>query len=316
MRSTNKNLRITSFLIIVILLNNPINAQYLRDKTKILNKNFDYPNNEKEILNLYSPNEIHTLYFDNVFSVPEIIVNFENNAFPLSLDFGSSGNITITTALAKLVQYQITDTVNTYTADGQIRGQGFHVVIPSFRVFDSCFQNEQASLMDWSIYATHPFNGMIGLKYFNKNCITLSYKAKLLAVSSTSILSKISNNNSDLITLENYSMHPYGVHFKGKVNNEVVIVYFDTGKSASFVHSGLLPSHEIATDKSGSYYQGTVEIAFGKTTFEIYYPRVKDVKRSIDSSLPVGIEVGSDILKYFLLTIDRTEKNNVLIIHK
>ncbi len=296
-------------------MNNSISAQYLGDKTKIHDINYDYPVNETEILDLYSPNEIHTLSFENVFSVPEIIVNFKNQAFPFSLDFGSSGNITITTALTNLIQYQVTDTINTYTPDGQIRGQGFKILIPSFKIFDSYYHNEEASLMDWSIYATHPFNGMVGLKYFNNNCITLSYKSKFFAVSSISILSKLFINNSDFITLENYSMHPYGVHFKGKVNNEDVIVYFDTGKSASFVHSGLLPNHKIATDKSGTYYQGTVEIAFGKMSFEIYYPRVKDVKRSIDSSLPVGIEVGSDILKYFLLTIDRTDNKNVLIIH-
>ena len=36
----------------------------------------------------------------------------------------------------------------------------------------------------------------------------------------------------------------------------------------------------------------------------------------IESDLPVGVEVGIDILKYFILTIDRTNNNNMLLIHK
>jgi hypothetical protein len=47
----------------------------------------------------------------------------------------------------------------------------------------------------------------------------------------------------------------------------------------------------------------------------IYYPRVKNTGRDIESALPVGIEIGSDILQYFLLTIDRILDQHVLIIH-
>jgi antitoxin component YwqK of YwqJK toxin-antitoxin module len=305
----------TILVIILLALNNNLFSQYLRDSTKYIGLNDFYPGDDSQILEKYDENEKHHLSFDNVFSIPEVLVYFEEKKYPLQFDFGNNGNITITTNICDSIEYKITDTTFTYTPDGQIRGQVFSVIIPEFRSLGQSFVNETGTLSDWTIYSTNPFNGLIGLKYLDNKCFTLSYPQKILAISNHSIVPELKNGKRDLIHLEYYKMHPYGVHFKGKVNDREAIIYFDTGKSHSAINQNLVPSDRIVSDKSGAFYNDTVDIEIGGRSFSVYYPRVKNTNRNIDSNLPVGIEIGSDILKYFLLTIDRTNNQNLLIIH-
>jgi len=300
---------------ILMALSNNIFSQYLRDSTKYFGLNDFYPNNDSLILEKYSESEKHHLSFENIFTVPEIMVYFEEKKYPFQFDFGNNGNITITTNICDSIEYEITDTISTYTPDGKIRGQVFSIIIPEFSTLNQSFVGEIGTLSDWTIYSTNPFNGLIGLKYLDNKCFTLSYPQKILAVSKHSILPELKNEQRDTIHMEYYKLHPYGVHFKGKVNDRIAIIYFDTGKSHSAINQNLVPSDKIVSDKSGTFYNGTINIEIGGRSFSIYYPRVKNTNRNIESNLPVGIEIGSDILKYFLLTIDRTNNQNLLIIH-
>ena len=115
--------------------------------------------------------------------------------------------------------------------------------------------------------------------------------------------------------MQNHSFHPSGVYFQGKVNKIISVVYFDTGKNYSVINRKLVNENEIVSDKSGTFYNGTIEISFGEYSFEIFQPRVGDLNRPLDSEFPIGIDVGSDLLRHFLITIDRTDNNNVLILH-
>ncbi len=299
----------------LLALNNNLFSQYLRDSTKYIGLNDFYPKDDSLILEKYDENEKHHLSFDNIFSIPEVPVYFEEKKYPFQFDFGNNGNIIITTNICDSIEYNITDTTFTYTPDSKIRGKVFSVIIPEFQVLNQYFVNENGTLSDWSIYSTNPFNGLIGLKYLDNKCFTLSYPLKVLAVSNHSIVTEMRNGNRDLIQMEYYKMHPYGVHFKGRVNDQVAIIYFDTGKSHSAINQNLVSSDRIVSDKSGSFYNGSVKIEIGSRNFTIYYPKVKNTNRNVESNLPVGIEIGSDILKYFLLTIDRTNNQNLLLIH-
>lgn len=289
--------------------------QYLRDSTRFIGVSGFYPQNDSLILSIYNKNEKHHLTFDNPFSIPEVMVNFNSIEYPFFFDFGNSDNITITISIADSLKYLITDTTYTYTPDGRIRGQVFSIILPEFQTLKQSYIHESGILSDWSVFSTSPINGFIGLKYLTDKCFTLSYPQHTLAISDSSILPQLTNSRHDLIMLEYYKMHPYGVHYKGKVNNQEAIIYFDTGKSHSAINQNLVTSDKILSDKSGTFYNGTIKIEMGERNFMIYYPRVKNTNREIESNLPVGIEIGSDILKYFLLTIDRTNNQNVLIIH-
>ncbi len=308
-------LKIIIVIICLIALSNNLFSQYLRDSTKYIGLNDFYPKNDSLILEKYGKNEKHHLSFDNIFSIPEVMVYFKEKKYPFQFDFGNSGNITITTNICDSIEYHITDTIFTYTPDGKIRGQVISVIITEFKTLNQSFVGEIGTLSDWTIFSTNPFNGLVGLKYLDNKCFTLSYPRKILAVSNHSIVPELKNGQIDTIHMEYYKMHPFGVHFKGRVNDQAAIIYFDTGKSHSAINQNLVPSEKIVSDKSGAFYNGTVNIEIGGRSFSIYYPRVKNTSRNIESNLPVGIEIGSDILKYLLLTIDRTNNQNLLIIH-
>lgn len=314
----NKHIWVITCLIAILTFNNTLQAQYLRDNTKFINLDSFYPKDDSNVFDIYLESEKYQIKINEIFSIPEVMIRFNEKEFPFTFDFGNSDNITITTVLADSISYDVTDTTYTYTPDGKIRGQICKVNIPEFQVLGRSFYNEKGTFADWSIYSTNPFNGLIGLRYLSKLCFTLSYSKKTIAITNRSIISKLSPGHSIIIPLEHYSMHPYGLHFKGKVNGQDAIIYFDTGKSYSEINRNLVPIEKIVSDKSGTFYDGTVEIVFetSSNSIMIYYPRVKDLKRNIESNLPVGIDVGSDILKNFLITVDRTDNHNLLIIHK
>lgn len=299
----------------LLLLSHVLFPQYLRDSTAFVGLDAFYPTGDSLIFNNYQEHEKYQLFFGNIFSIPEVMVQFDGQEYPLLFDFGNNDNITITTAIADSIKYQIRDTTYTYTPEGKIRGQVFSILLPAFQTLNQHFTNETGILSDWSIFSTSPINGLVGLKYVGNKCFTLSYSLQTLAIGNHSIVPELKNPEPDLIQLEHYTMHPYGVHFKGRVYGTEAIVYFDTGKSHSAINQDLVPADRIVTDKSGAFFNGAVDIEIGQRSFTIYYPRVKNTNRNIESNLPVGIEVGSDILKYFLLTIDRTNNQNLLIIH-
>lgn len=290
--------------------------QYLRDSTRLLKMEALTHGDEASVLKLYAPKERIPLTLDPVYGIPEVEVQFGSEVYPFFFDFGNSGNMAITTQLQDQVDYTITDTSFTYTPDGQVRGQIYRIRLPRFTVFGKEHRDESSTLMDWKITSSDPYNGLVGLKYLQGTCFTLSYAEKQLAVSREAVWKKLPEEKVLVLPLENYRMHPWGVHVLGQVEGREAVLYFDTGKSVSMVNRDLLPEELIRTDKSGSFYAGVVEVVLGDQRFEIYYPRVRPLHRDIETDVPVGIELGSDILQHFLLTIDRSSPAGKLVIHK
>ena len=305
-----------SSCIVTIIFYTPIQAQYYRDRTKFIHLDNSYPANDFQVFDMYPEEGKYSLTLHEVFNEPEIMVDFNDNKYPLVFDFGNRGNLVITTALNDSVKYSITDTVNTYTHDGKIIGQVLNIDIASFILFGQTFQNEKATMMDWSMTSSASYNGLVGLNYLKGKCFTLSYQKKEIAISTKTIIPRLPADSYCSIPLETYNYHPYGVHFRGSVNGRDAIIYFDTGRSITQINRNLVLSNRIVSDKSGDYYEGTVNIVFGTLSFDIYFPRISEPRLIKESNLPVGIQVGSDILRYLLITIDRTNNQNLLIIHK
>jgi hypothetical protein len=137
-----------------------------------------------------------------------------------------------------------------------------------------------------------------------------------LAVSDNPFPIETLTDSSILMNLLTIRQHPFGLFLEGDVNNTEALIYLDSGKNYSEINRALVPDNLIVSDKSGSFYNGTVTISFGDVCFDIYYPRVKTLQRNTNSELPMGIDIGSDILKHFTITIDRTEDRNLIIFHK
>ncbi len=311
-----RNVILSGLIGLIGLLPISLTAQYYRDQTKLLLSNSLYPSSAKDYFSHYNQDEIVSITLHEEFKIPEINVKFGDHVIPLFFDFGNNGNILITNAISDSIALSIQDTVPTYTPDGKVRAIVYDVVLPQFELLDSVYFNESATLADWSVFSTSPTNGIVGLKYFQNKRFTLSYRDGILAISSDTIPVNLTTDRASTFPIQVFENHPYGVYFEGEVNGERVLIYFDTGKSHSKMNESLFQASKIVSDKSGNFCADTVSIHFGNHHFEIYYPRVGIINRSTDcSDLVVGMEVGSDILYQFLITIDRTNDNNHLILH-
>lgn len=178
------------------------------------------------------------------------------------------------------------------------------------------YLNIPATLSDWKIYSSSPFYGCVSMDYFSDLRFTLDYKQKLLACIHQPFPYDTTTDNYLRIDLIKINYHPYGIHFMGEVNSIKSLIYFDTGRSETVINKNFIESNKIESDKSGTFYKDNIVVKFAELELEFQFPRVGDINRDIDYDYPVGIAVGSDILKYFVLTIDRTGNNDILIIHK
>lgn len=311
-----RNVILPGLIVLIGLLPNSLKAQYFRDQTRLLLSNSLYPSAAKDYFSHYNQDEIIPITLHEEFKIPEINVKFGDDVIPLFFDFGNNGNILITNAVSENLTFIVEDTVPTYTPDGKVRAIVYDIVLQQFELLDSVFINEPAILADWSVFSTSPTNGIVGLKYFQNKRFTLSYRDGILAITDDTIQENYFTERASMLPIQVFENHPYGVYFEGKVNGQRVLIYFDTGKSHSKLNQNLFQDSKIVSDKSGSFYADTVSIHFGNHHFEMYYPRVGGINRSTDSSdLLVGMEVGSDILNQFLITIDRTNGKNHLILH-
>lgn len=310
----NKLRNTITLFICIIALN--VQAQYLRDNTKYHNLEKYKSQNDSLVFSCYSDDQIYPLTLHSTFNIPEINVEFGQSQFPLFLDFGNSDNITITNNIADYIDFIVADTGYTYTPEGKIRGIRTDIVLESIAFLDKEYEHHKGALINWNVFSTEPTNGIVGLNYFQNQCITLSYKEKLLAVSESPFPIDTLTGSSDFLNLLTIPQHPYGLFLEGFVNNTEALIYLDSGKNYSEINRTLVADNLIVSDKSGSFYNGAVTISFGDVCFDIYYPRVKTLQRNTNSELPMGIDIGSDILKHFTITIDRTENRNLIIFHK
>ncbi len=288
----------------------------LASKFKLTNSESYYPKNEWINELNYEDTNLFNTTIRTGFDEPQLEVEFNDKSFPLTFDFGNSKRIMISTMLENEIDYTIVGEGESLWPDGSFRGNIYFIEIPEMKLLNKQYYNVIATLEDWEIYSSEPFNGCVSMDYFKDLRFTLDYKQKLFACICQPFPYNTSTNNYLKIDLIQFDYHPYGVHFMGEVNNVKSIIYFDTGRSKTMIDRNLVESNKIISDKSGTYYEGNILIKFDELEFELQFPRVDDLGGAIDYDYPVGVAVGSDVLKYFVLTIDRTNNSDVLIIHR
>lgn len=289
---------------------------YLESKFKLTNSASYYPNNEWKNEFNYKDTNLFNISLEEETNIPEIMVEFDNELYPLTFDFGNSKDILITTALENEINYTTIKESETWWPDGSFRGYVYVINIPKMKLLNIEYLNVPATLADWKIYSSNPFNGCVSMDYFSDLRFTLDYKQKILACSNQTFTYDSSTDEYLIINLIKFDYHPYGVHFMGEVNNVKSLIYFDTGRSKTMIKKGLVDPEKVISDKTGTFYNGVIPVKFDQLKIELQFPRVDDLDRGIDYDYPVGIAVGSDILQYFVITIDRTENNDKLIVHK
>ena len=264
----------------------------------------------------YSDTDLVPISLDQL-GMPEVTVQFGDTAFPLLFDFGTSGNLWITTELEDAVEHTVLGEAPTLNADGSYRGTVKTITIPHVSVFDKTYDLLNTKMADYTIYSNVPFNGAVGLNTLAGQRFTVAYQQGIMAYTNTPLPADVSSDSSfEVLPLVTFDYHPHGLHVLGEVNGVKGIVYFDSGYNHSWVDTKILDAN-LLSGGTHQKYNGTVTVKVGDLTIPVENPYAKDMQRDLgDYEYPARFLVGSDLLKYVVMTIDRTNGQNRMIIHK
>jgi hypothetical protein len=270
---------------------------------------------EKEKEPIYIDDEAFPISYTS-FGIPLIPIMLNEEVFPLLLDFGNSGDIQITNAISDRVMFEEIGEIATYWSDGSARGRIKRIKLAKISVFGDIYENVDCTLADWKIYSSLPFDGAIGLNYFMKKRITIDYVNDEFRISSKG-LSGGSREAAALngVRLEeppDYFMS--GIFVKGRVNGSDTIIYFDTGSSHSFIDRKMLDRDRIKKGLRNYDVSRQVSVVIGGTSFEVEGVRLSDDLEFQEYPYTVGFEIGADLLRNCIITVDRTEGSGYLML--
>ncbi|MBN1939554.1 MAG: hypothetical protein JW843_08205 [Candidatus Aminicenantes bacterium] len=265
----------------------------------------------------YDPARIFSLRFRGN-SCPLVEVKIDGQSFWLTFDFGSSGGMLVTTAIEEKIKYEFVRELKTSYADGRPRGSGKEVILNRVEAFGKTFERVVCDLFDWKIFSSAPNDGAISLEYIENTRFTLDYREKILAVTEKPF-PEVLMTGGGLISIPlliSPDWNKYGLYLKGTVNGRETIIYIDNGSSHTIVDPGLLGAMPVTKSRGGDICASEIPVSIGGLDLRISRFRVAAVRRKTSYDLPVGIKIGSDLLRHFVLTVDRTPGRNLLIVHR
>jgi hypothetical protein len=265
----------------------------------------------------YRPAEIFPIQF-KVSSCPLVEVKIDEKPFWLTFDFGSADGMMVTTAIEDKITYEIVRELKTYFADGRLRGSGKEIILNRVEVLGRTFERVQSDLFDWKIYSSYPNDGAISLEYIKNLRFTLDYRNKRLALTAKPFPDEFLKEAvfASIPLLQSPDWNRYGLYLEGKVNGQDVIVYIDSGSSHSFVDRSLLEAASISKAGGNDVCLSEIPVLLGGLDLKISRVRVSDIRRNTNYAKPVRMVVGSDLLRHFVFTVDRTPGRNLLVIHR
>ena len=258
----------------------------------------------------YKEDQVHNISFGIFNPCPTIPVKINDKKVNLGFDTGNGMGISLTTAVDRKIDYEVTGKVTDLNADGTYRGEGDSILLNKIDVFGEEYSKVKSSLSDWKMYGVLKLNGTIGLAFFQNKVITLDYRNNKIAITSKPIdydklqegkyivlplIKSSGNNQSDLL------------YFEGYVNGEKSTIYLDTGSSRSFVDLG---------DRNNKRSNNSAIVKIGNKGYKFNNLKNDEIKSSGDFEYPLKLAINSDILKsnHFIITIDNIEGK--LIIHQ
>jgi len=297
----------------ILILSGPVSlAQVVLDKAGDY-----YPKSDWAGALRYEPAGIFPLRF-MVTPCPLVEVIIDGKSFWLTFDFGSADGMLVTTAIEDKITYEIIRELKTYFADGRPRGSGKEIILKRVDVLGRTFERVHADLFDWKIYSSYPNDGAISLEYIRNLRFTLDYRNKRLALTAEPFPDELLKDAAFLAIplLESPDWNRYGLYLEGKVNGQEVVVYIDSGSSHSFVDRSLLEAASISKAGGNDVCLSEIPVSSGGLNLEISRVRVSDIRRNTNYVKPVRMVIGSDLLRHFVFTVDRTPGRNLLIFHR
>lgn len=254
----------------------------------------------------YREDEVHILSLDRA-GCPTIPVTIEGNEHPFIFDTGNNPGFLLTSLLEKKVDYTLLGQTEQLNRDGSYRGWSKTVRLNEFTVFGKSYADIETTLADWKMFSSQKFNGLIGLKYFPSQVITLDYTGRKIAVTSQPIdYSKLDMKKYVVLPLLKSKQDGQSnlLFFEAALNGEPITVYLDTGKNHSYLHN-----------PDSTYRPGAGKPNTQKKDITIMLNDMKlPLKGVLEANLtqadglphPVTIELNSDQIKKnnLLITID------------
>lgn len=266
----------------------------------------------------YHKEEVYALAFNHrgKRSIPNIPLTAGGQKFPVIFDTGCGTGISFTNAIEDEIEYTLVSKVESLYRDGSHRGWSKFVRIHEVNIFGKVFENVSTTISDWSMFSSHPFNGLIGLEYFKGKIVTIDYKARKIAVTGRPLdLTNLSQEQYIVLPLY-WSDTPgqtYLPFFKAVHNNEPVMVYLDTGKNHSYIHNPASP-HSIV-EKPRHFTSSTIAVGGHqwhlKDVVEVY-----DVAQASGLPFPTRVELNSDQLWNLQLVVTFDMQNSKVIFKK
>jgi hypothetical protein len=254
----------------------------------------------------YRPDEIHPIRLQINF-IPLVEVKVNDSPLWVKFDTGCSTGFSLTSAVEDKIAHKVTGTSTERNPDGSYRGETTLATIDSLEVFGEKYSPVNTSFTDWRIFSTLKFNGLLGLKYFKDMRVTLDYKTRKIGISKRPFLYEENKDDSMTIVplLEATRGQAGLIYVAGKVRGHPTVLYLDTGSSASFVDPSMLDSAEI---KQGQRHRlaENISLSIGDMDFAVKQLRVQEQRRGgANFDYPQTVKLGSDVLKNFLITIDK-----------
>ena len=264
----------------------------------------------------YKADQVYPLNFAPT-GCPLIEVTISGVRLNLLFDTGTAMGFVITNN-APPVPHRVEQTIEQTNPDGSHLGESLRIRVETMSVLNKTFSNVTGTMAEWHLYSSLPFQGTVGLDYFLDRRLTLDYRAQKVAVTTAPLPNKL--DLSHYVSLDLVQPPPSQgniLYARAKLNGRDVMVYFDTGSSASFID----PSYAegmAKVERPGRFkiFREHVPLQIGGHTFILDELREDSIRRGTGFDTPIAVILGSDVLSCFLITIDLRAKRLILAVAK
>jgi hypothetical protein len=250
------------------------------------------------------------------FPIPELPVSINGKLASLELDTGTPHGFMLTEGAPEDYGLEIADVVRELNADGSDRGfDAYSVIADEVSVLGNATSRVPGTVSSWKVFSNHPFGGTISPGMIGDKRVIIDYPNKYLAISDVEAPAGLPpERNCAARTLAIPDRFGSNVYVRGRFGNKDIVVYLDTGSSHSIIDPGVFEGSGLSVMKRGGMsWVASLKFTIGEREFEIKKATVQPILRGVEFDKPVGIALGADFLKDYILTIDSVGERKIVI---
>jgi len=260
----------------------------------------------------YGETQLYPLTLGSL-GIPFVDVDISGIKVPLMLDTGTARGFMITNQ-APSIPHHVEERIEELNPDNSHRGESFRIRVETVSVLGEVFKNVEGDLSDWQMFSSEPFNGTVGLDFFLERRLSLDYRSRRVGVTAAPLPEKLDRKRYLSVDLvEPPKRQGHILYARAKVNGREAIVHFDTGYNVSFIDPVFVEGL-ARVERPGKFkvFRERVPMVLGGHTLILDELRESEVRRGTGFDLPVALDLGSDVLSRFIVTIDLRAKKLIL----